>query len=198
MITTVVFDIGNVLMKFDYRSYIRELFGDRPDGLHACNAIWESGLWTELDRGVDTQQVLDQMIAMDPNYKEAILRAFENAGGTMHKYDYAIPWIQAVKRRGYQVLYLSNYSSFARQAKPEVLDFLPYMDGGVFSYKVRLIKPDPEIYRALCEQYALKPENCVFIDDMEDNVDAARELRFHTIRFVNHKQAEKQLELLLQ
>ena len=197
MITTIVFDIGNVLMKFDYRSYIQELFGDLPEGVHACNAIWESGLWTELDRGVDTQQVLGEMIARDPDYKDAIVKAFEHAGGTLHKHDYAIPWIQEIKKSGYQVLYLSNYSSFARQAKPEVLDFLPYMDGGVFSYKVRRIKPDPEIYKILCERYSLKPENCVFIDDMEENVAAARKLGFHTSRFENQEQAKEQLAELL-
>jgi len=45
--------------------------------------------------------------------------------------------------------------------------------GIVVSGEVQLIKPDPEIYHYLCKQYALQPEECVFIDDMQENIDAA-------------------------
>ena len=84
------------------------------------------------------------------------------------------------------------------QANPDVLDFLPHMDGGVFSCYVQLIKPDPEIYRTLMDKYDLKAEECVFIDDREENVVAARELGMQAIRFENYAQARGELELLIE
>ena len=75
------------------------------------------------------------------------------------------------------------------RANPSVLDFLPHMDGGVFSCYVNLIKPDPAIYRCLLEMYGLKAEECLFIDDREDNVVAARKLGIQAERFENYEQA---------
>ena len=66
-------------------------------------------------------------------------------------------------------------------------------DGGVFSCYVQLIKPDPEIYRTLLEKYGLQAEECLFIDDREDNVVAARELGMQAIRFENYAQAREEL-----
>ena len=52
--------------------------------------------------------------------------------------------------------------------------FLEKFDGVIVSGLERLVKPDPRIYRVFCERYGLAPESCVFIDDSEPNVIAAR------------------------
>ena len=75
------------------------------------------------------------------------------------------------------------------QANPGVLDFLPYMDGGVFSCHVKLIKPDLAIYLCLLKKYGLRAEECLFIDDREENVAVARELGMQVVRFEGYEQA---------
>ena len=197
MIRTVIFDIGNVLMKFDYMPYIRTLLGDEETVYRVNGAIWRSGYWNDLDRGEDVDKVYPKMLEADPEFREEIRLAFENVGQCMFKMDYAIPWIRELKGRGYQVLYLSNYSRYAMQANPDVLDFLPYMDGGVFSCDVGVVKPDRAIYRTLCEKYALEPSECVFLDDFEDNVSAARAFGMSGIHFHNYEQAREELEQIL-
>ena len=62
MIDTVVFDIGNVLMKFDYMPFIRKLLGDEETVEKVNRAIFVSRLWDELDRGEDTDEILEKMI----------------------------------------------------------------------------------------------------------------------------------------
>ena len=197
MIKTIVFDIGNVLMKFDYIPYIYELLQDEETVYRVNGAIWRSGYWNDLDRGEDTQTVFSRMLAAEPAYQKEIRAAFENVGRCMSRMEYAIPWIRELKTRGYQVLYLSNYSRHTMEANPGVLDFLPYMDGGVFSCEVGAVKPDPAIYRILCDRYALVPEECVFLDDFAANVQAARDLGMKAILFESYEQARAALEELL-
>ena len=194
MIHTVIFDIGNVLMKFDYMPYIKRLLGD-DDVIYRVNgAIWRSGYWNEMDRGRDAEEIIPLMLAEEPEYREEILLTLEKVDQCMIRQEYSIPWIQELKNRGYQVLFLSNYSHFLREKKPEVLDFIPYMDGGVFSCDVHLVKPDQEIYRAISEKYALKPEECVFLDDNMANIQSAKMYGFHTILFTDYRSAREKLE----
>ena len=196
-IHAVIFDIGNVLMKFDYLPYIRRLLQDEDTIYRVNGAIWRSGYWNDLDRGEDPGVCIPRMIREEPSLSREIRLVLDHVGECMFRYDYAIPWVQELKSRGYKVYYLSNYSEFGMKANPSVLDFLPYMDGGVFSWEAGLVKPDPRIYRLLLTRYDLTPSECVFLDDFEANVNAARAEGMHAIRFRNESQGRADLERLL-
>ena len=197
MIDTVIFDIGNVLMAFDNVTYMRDLLGDEETVRHVDEAIWLSGYWDELDRGVDPEEAFSWMTDRDPEYREEIRRTLEHVDQCMGRKEYAIPWIRELKERGLRVLDRSNYSHFCMDLKPEVLDFLPYMDGGIFSCEVKSIKPEEEIYRIMEKTCHLDPEHCVFLDDREDNLATARKMGWNTIRFENYEQAREALEEML-
>ena len=78
------------------------------------------------------------------------------------------------------------------------LDFLPYMDGGLFSCEVKLVKPEPEIFSALLDRYpVIRPEESVFFDDSPINIKAADALGFHGIVFQDQAQAEEELEKII-
>ena len=70
-------------------------------------------------------------------------------------------------------------------------------DGAVISYQEKLVKPDYEIYHLLCRKYGLDERECVFIDDTEKNVKAAREIGMKGIVFHNLAQAKEELESVL-
>lgn len=102
--------------------------------------------------------------------------------------------LNLMKNKGYNVYYLSNYSHFNMSTAPEVLDFIPYMDGGIYSCDVQLLKPDMAIYELLCKKYELVPSECVFIDDRKENVEAARAFGMQVIHFKSYETADKQLQ----
>lgn len=186
MIKTVIFDIGMVLMRFDWSGYIEKKLG-KEIGAIVTEAMWMHGVWNELDRGVWTdEELLDGFYSYAPDYKKEILTAFRDVSEACFAFDYAIPWVKQLKAMGYQVLYLSNYSHYLMDLAPEVLNFLPYMDGGVFSCDVHLCKPDRRIYETICDKYQLKPEECFFIDDNANNVAAAKEFGIHAYRFTDY------------
>lgn len=195
MIKNVIFDIGNVLMQFTWRKYIHTLFLDEETIKHVNGAIWHSGLWNELDRGVMLEEdIFHEMRNRDPKYKNEVIFALQGVAGCFNKVDYAIPWIKEVKKSGRGVYFLSNYSPFAQRCNPECLDFLPYMDGGIFSCDVKHIKPDKAIYKELCNTYHLKPEECIFIDDNEANVKAAIEFGMRAIQFTRYEETKVLLD----
>ncbi len=198
MIKTIVFDIGNVMMRFDWHAYVNARYDG--DTVNAVNeSLWFTGYWNELDRGVFPEEEIFRMMREHrPSYSEQITDACENVAECMHNCDYAVPWVKELKNRGYRVLYLSNYSGFLIRRCPEVLDFLPYTDGGVFSYKVKHVKPEPDIYMILLETYGLKAEECVFIDDNINNIDAANHLGFNTIHFTEYETVYRKLNDLLE
>ena len=57
----------------------------------------------------------------------------------------------------------------------------------------KLVKPDPRIYRVFCERYGMAPESCVFIDDSEPNVIAARKFGMKAIHFTTPEALRKEL-----
>jgi len=198
MISTVVFDIGQVLVGYDPLGYLRRLFpGDDETVRAVSRAVWDSGLWTELDGGADTAETLERMCALAPGREDAVRRAFRGVRDCVWRMDYAKPWIRELKARMLRVLYLSNYSDHMAASAPEVLDFIPLTDGGVFSWRVKQLKPDPAIYRTLCENYALSPAECVFIDDNPDNIRAARDFGLIAILFEGYEDAREKLEQYL-
>lgn len=198
MINTIIFDIGNVLMKFDFFPMIHRLFDDQKVIDAVVDAYFVSGNWEKLDLGIaDADEFLESAIAGAPELEKEIRLTFEHIGETLIREEFAIPWIKSLKERGYRVLFLSNYSKTIMEIGPECLEFLPLMDGGVFSCDVHLCKPDPEIYRTLRAKYDLDFATCVFLDDTKPNLVAANEQGLRTVHVQNHEQAAADLEKLL-
>lgn len=68
---------------------------------------------------------------------------------------------------------LSNYGKWTYEHTAEALSFLSDVDGQVFSFEVHQIKPEPEIYRTLLDKFNLVADECVFLDDRRENIEAA-------------------------
>lgn len=139
------------------------------------------------------EEIIEAFVKNDPGIEKEIRESLEDISGMLLRFDYAIPWIKALKENGYQVLVLSNFSHKAVVDCAHALDFLPYTDGGILSYKDHFIKPQPEIYALLMERYQLVPEECVFMDDLEENIKGAANAGINTILFKSETQAKEEL-----
>lgn len=197
MIKTVIFDIGNVLADFAWEPFYRSFGFSEEVFDKLAKATVKSPEWNEFDRGAwSTEEIIAAFTANDPSVEKEIRLVFQNLKGIVTKRDYAIKWIRHLKAEGLQVLYLSNFAEITKEHCKDALDFMPYTDGGIMSYEVKLVKPHADIYEALIAKYDLKPEECVFVDDTLPNVEAAAKLGFHTVHAVSHEAALKGLEEL--
>lgn len=198
MIDTIVFDIGNVLTRFSWDTYIQQFGLDERDSYEVAKASVLSPEWNEFDRGVLTdEEIISSFVKNAPQYADCLRRMFRDMHGLVTRAEYAIPWIDALKAAGYRVLVLSNFPETAHRHCMDALDFLPHTDGGILSYQEHVIKPDPAIYRLLAERYGLQFSHCVFVDDKEENLVPARELGMKTIQFRNYEQGKKELDEML-
>ncbi len=100
-----------------------------------------------------------------------------------------------LKRSGYRVAALSNVDSLAASPVRRLGAYKPF-NPVVLSYKVHMLKPHVGVYRLMLRKLRLKPQECIFIDDMPANVEAARKLGFHAILYVNVRETRAMLEEL--
>lgn len=194
MITTIIFDIGNVLVDFNWKEYLASFGFSKEVEEKLAKATMLSREWDEFDRGVlELEDIIQSFVKNDSTVEKEIRMICENVHDMLGRRDYAIPWIKELKEKGYGVYYLSNFSRKAEVECAHTLDFLPFMDGGILSYQEKVIKPEPEIYQLLIDRYKLIPKQCVFMDDKPENCEGARKAGMHTIVFTTKEEAEKEL-----
>lgn len=197
MIKNVIFDIGNVLTDFRWREFLEDKGFDEKMIGRIADATVLNPVWCEYDRGVWTdEQLLEAFIKKDPAIEKEIHMAFDDFTGMVTPREYAISWLQSLKAGGYRVLYLSNFSRKAEVECADALRFMPYMDGGILSYRDKLIKPNPAIYELILSRYGLAAEESVFIDDTPVNVEAAEKAGIHGIHFQTKEQVDEELRAL--
>lgn len=197
MITTIIFDIGNVLVDFCWEEYLHSFGFEKEIEKRIAQATVLNGAWNEFDRGSKTEaELIDDFVKNDPEIETEIRCICEDIHDMIRIRDYAIPWVKELKAMGYQVYYLSNFSAKAERECAHALGFLEYMDGGILSYKEKMIKPDSGIYKTLIERYDLIPEECIFLDDLEANCKAANAQGIRTIQFTTKESAVEELKKL--
>lgn len=175
-INTVIFDLGNVLVKYDWETFLSSFGFDEVTYGKIANAVFLSDAWQQGDAGLSPEEELRLFIEGAPSYEKEIRRVFEKLGGCIEKYPYTDRLIQYFREKGFKIYYLSNYSEDMYLKSKKELDFIEKFDGGIFSYKEKCIKPDRKIYERLLERYAMIPGQALFLDDREENVEAARKL----------------------
>lgn len=197
MIKNVVFDIGNVLVKFGWVDFFKGFDFTDEEYERVINATVKDPVWNEIDRGVlSDEEVLEAFIKNDPEMESQIRKSLENIGGLLTIFDYTRGWIRDLKRRGYKVYCLSNMSFKAVRECWDALSFIEETDGYILSCDVKVTKPEPEIYQCLFDKYKLKPSECVFFDDLEKNIEGANAAGMHGVVFTGVKEAEAALKAL--
>lgn len=187
-ISTVIFDMGDVLVSANIKDY---LVADPEVPNEIVDELLK--LWfidkDEVDDTMDLntyREIVNKRMGVE--FSKYIPKLFQYNIDCVTAFDYTIPMIQDLKDKGYKVYYLSNWSAWTYDLLQEAgkFDFLKLMDGGVFSYDAGYMKPDEEIYKILLNKYKINPEEAVFFDDREENIEAANKLGIHGVHFPRH------------
>lgn len=197
MINTIVLDIGNVLAQFRWREYLEDCGYTEELKERIAKATVLSGYWDEWDRGLrDEEELIAESIKRDPEIEREILNFFNSFTEVVKEYEHSAEFVDSLKKNGYKVYLLSNYSKKNFEMGKPYFKFVNYVDGGVISYQVKSIKPEPKIYQSLIDKYQINPEEAVFLDDLMANLEGAKPFGFHTIQVKNHDQALEDLRKL--
>lgn len=196
MVKNIVFDVGMVLIDFCWKRVCRKLGFEEHIIRDFDEHIINSDYWGRLDKGlIDLKEAIAGFIENVPQYESEINLFWEHAEEFVEEYDYVVPMIQQLQERGYNVYMLSNYPKELYELHWPKFKFYNMVNGYIVSAQSRLAKPDPAIYRLLCDKYGLKAEECLFFDDRQINVDAAIEVGMQAVLFEGYDTVKEKLGL---
>lgn len=193
----IVFDVGGVLLDWKPYYFFGKFFHNDPAAVE--NFLNEIGFheWNlRQDEGLPVDQAIAELIERFPQYTHIIQDYSQNwqdsiAGPIQPTVD----MLHELKQREFSLFCLSNWSAEKFNIVSRGYDFFDLFDFILLSADVKLLKPDPRIYLALLERIERSAEDCVFIDDQQANVTAARQLGFDAIHFVSPDQLREALSM---
>jgi glucose-1-phosphatase len=173
MIKNIIFDIGNVLLTFEPKVYVKsKVNGEKADEIY--ESIFRSEEWLMLDRGTISEEDAKANIINKKTENESYINlVFENWYDILTPIEGSIEVLKKLKENGYSIFYLSNFQLVAFEYVTKKYDFFNLFNGGIVSFNEKLLKPETEIYEKIMDKYKLKPEETVFIDDTIENVKTA-------------------------
>ena len=194
MIKTVIFDLGKVIIPFDFTRGYRGLeqvcaipAAEIPKRIGATDLVhrFESGL-------VEPRDFVDQltrMLDLRVNYDQ-----FCDIWSSIFLPDPLVPesLLEGIGRR-YRLLLLSNTNAIHFPMLLKNYPLLRHFHATVLSYEVRALKPSPVIYRQAIARAQCRPEECFFTDDIADYVAAARREGIDAVQFESSAQVEREL-----
>jgi putative hydrolase of the HAD superfamily len=179
-----IFDIGNVLIDFDLPRLLEMISKNSKVPLKDLKKTWTQKDTFDVETGkVDPKEHYHR-------YAESIGLKWSYEAWTMKWMDiYSIneagmAIFRECRANGFSIYVLSNLAEYNKEAIEKKFDnFFEMFDESFFSYELGMHKPDPEIFLCVCSRIITPPEQCIFIDDLHENVQGARSIGMVAIQF---------------
>jgi 2-haloacid dehalogenase len=194
MIDAVIFDLGNVLIRWDPRNHYRDRFESAGD-MERFLADIAPGAWNhEMDLGKPFAQAIAERTALHPEYGE-LLGEWKSQwermlGGAIEE---SVALLGDLRDAGYRVAALTNWSAETFPVARQRFRFLDWFEDIVISGVERIAKPDPAMFALALARTGFVADRTVFIDDNLPNIDGARAAGLATIHFVSAQQCREGL-----
>ncbi|MDO4197987.1 MAG: HAD family phosphatase [Erysipelotrichaceae bacterium] len=174
MIKNIIFDLGNVLLRFSAEEFLDYVDVHGRDRKILMNEVFRSPEWAMMDRGsIDEDEAYEAMIRFIPEHlhkkAESLVKSWYKMTGNVEGMTEVV---KTLKENGYGIYLLSN-ANFAIHKYWDSLPYARYFDGMIASCDYLLVKPQNEIYHLFESVYDLKLDECLFIDDSCANVEGA-------------------------
>jgi 2-haloacid dehalogenase len=182
-----VFDLGGVLVDWDPRYLYRKLFDGQAEAMEEFFATVCTQSWNEQqDAGRPFADASASLKLVHPDKAQLIDAWFQ-------RYDEMLAGpipgmveiIANLHSRGVSLYALSNWSAETFPVALKRFEVLKWFRGIMLSGEVKLIKPDPRIFKLFMETFAIDPALTVYIDDRRPNVEAATAFGMHGIVFTD-------------
>ncbi|MDP5169637.1 MAG: HAD family phosphatase [Bacteroidia bacterium] len=195
-IDTIIFDLGGVLIDWNPRYLYKKVFVD-PGAMEFFLTEICHGEWNHLqDAGRPWKDAIEDRIEHFPEYEAEIRMFYERWSemlGGVNEDTLDLLNILATESN-LRLLALTNWSAETWVLACERYDFLKLFEGIVVSGEEKIAKPDPAIFKLLCNRYQVDPAHALFIDDSEANVIGARSIGLNAIHYQDDSQLREELE----
>jgi 2-haloacid dehalogenase len=195
MITTIIFDLGAVLIDWNPHYMYRTIFEDEEEMKDFLSTVCTSDWNEEQDAGRSLHEGTELLIKQFPDHEENI-RAFYSRWDEMLGEPFwdTVEIFKQLKEGGkYKVYALTNWSAETFPVALARYDFLNWFDGIVVSGAEKMRKPTAEFYHILLNRYNVKAEEALFIDDNYRNISAAEKIGIQSVHFTSATQLRETL-----
>ena len=193
----LVFDLGGVVVRWDPDAIIAGVFSDPGIRAKVKADVFSHPDWLEIDRGTATPEEFVRRLASRTGIGEADLtRLVQSVPASLVPFPETVDLLYRLKARGYPLYCLSNMGHASIDYLERQHRFFEVFAGKVISCRVNLCKPDAAIFAHALSTYKLKPQETVFIDDVEKNASAAAQLGIRTIHLRDVADLERELRAL--
>lgn len=195
MINAVIFDFGNVICRFDNKSVLRRIADDTGRSVGELEEVvyQASELRDNYERGiVSSDEFLARIAALcglrmsRAEFIRAYTDKFTPIPETYHL-------IRSLKRT-YKLGLLSNTSAWDFEYGITTTEVFPLFDAVTVSFQVHALKPEKEIYLDVLAKLDVQPRECVYIDDIEKYVEAARGLGMNAVQYRSPQELVRSLK----
>ena len=200
--TAFVFDFGRVLFDWQPERLLQRLLPQRAfdaaSTAHWTAQVFQSyqGDWGEFDRGAVSPAEVVQRIAQRTGLAADEVQSVVAAGAaSLQPIPAALNLMNQLRRPGQPMFFLSNMPAPYAEHLEREYAFVRDFDDGVFSSRVKLIKPDPAIFALAAQRFGLPPAELVFVDDVQANVAAAQAAGWQAVLFSDAARCERELRL---
>ncbi|VKZ62319.1 hydrolase [Streptococcus pneumoniae] len=196
----IIFDLGNVLIEWNKEKILSKICKNDLEYNLFNKFVFQSNLWIDLDNGKISLEFLENQLIdeMGHQYQDQIHELVWNWFNYVDLYDEVYELIKQLKKKNFQIYVLSNTSSIFHILLDSVLSKVSsVLDGYVISCEVKMMKPQKEIYLSLVNKYQLDIKDCIFLDDLEENVEAARTLGIKAFQIKERKEISNILKDVL-
>ena len=175
MIRNIVFDMGQVLIRWRPEEMLERFDLSQEEKTMLLQELFWSPEWIAQDRGIITEaDMIARVSARLPETLHGTVEEVIKAWYVWHLTPMPgmAELVRELKEKGYGIYLLSNASTALRGYFPRIPGSECF-DGLMVSAEEKLLKPQHEIYERLYERFGLVPEQCVFIDDSPANIEGA-------------------------
>jgi len=196
-IKAVIFDFGGVLIDWDPRNLYSSYFPEEPQAMEDFLAEVSFMEWNaQQDKGRPFAEAVELLSKQFPHHAHLISAYQENWKESITgSIEGTVKLLTMLKEKGYSLYGLSNWSAETFPMVRHEFEFLNLFDGIILSGEVKLIKPEPEIFELCLQRIGEPADQCLFIDDSEVNINAAKKLGFDTVHFISPEHLKDELQI---
>jgi putative hydrolase of the HAD superfamily len=192
--SAIVFDLGNVLIPFDYSRTIERIntvepgLGDRFYEFYRLNY----NIHRDFERGKITEEkFINKMLSAMSNKIDA--DTFCDYYSDIFTLNEDVISLLPKLKKSYDLFLLSNTDSIHKKYRWEKYDFLKYFDDIILSFEVGSVKPEERIYSEVENASGFSSEEHFYIDDIQEYVDVAKKIGWDAVLFENYSQLIRDL-----
>ncbi len=190
----VVFDLGNVLVRWDPVAIVRSVI-DGPGAVRLAQRLFMHPDWLEVDRGSLTlEQAAAQAIERTEVDEPIIHAVYSAVAPSLQAIPESVAVLDDLKKQGHTLYALSNMGQVSAAYLQQHASFWSSFKDVVISCRVGLVKPEPAIFETMLAQFGLAAADCLFIDDSKENVQAALTLGLDAFVFQDAQQCRSELQ----